>query len=135
MDGSYGLNASTPNKEAALKVLAFAATPRFGTIFSNVTGEMTAVKGATLPKDKLILQECYKTANSIAAANTYWVGSVFQNGSPNVYSILREKCRQCIWVISLLSSWLRKYRTVLQPGINLFNDVFWQSGVPRSASI
>lgn len=27
MDGSYGLNASTPNKEAALKVLAFAATP------------------------------------------------------------------------------------------------------------
>ncbi len=91
MDGSYGLNASTPNKEAALKVLAFAASPRFGTIFSNVTGEMTAVKGATLPKDKLILQECYKTANSIAAANTYWVGSVFQNGSPNVYSILREK--------------------------------------------
>lgn len=91
MDGSYGLNASTPNKEAALKVLAFAATPEFGTIFSNVTGEMTAVKGATLPADKIILQECYKTANEMAAANTYWVGSVFQNGSPTVYSILREK--------------------------------------------
>lgn len=52
---------------------------------------MTAVKGATLPADKIILQECYKTANEMAAANTYWVGSVFQNGSPTVYSILREK--------------------------------------------
>ncbi len=91
MDGSYGLNAASKNTEAALKVLEFAATPEFGTIFSNVTGEMTAVKGATLPADKPILQECYKTANTMAAENTYWVGSVFQNGSPTVYSILREK--------------------------------------------
>lgn len=91
MDGSYGLNAASKNKDAALKVLNFTATPAFGTIFSNVTGEMTAVSGAVLPKDRPILQECYNTANTIAAKNTYWVGSVFQNGSPTVYSILREK--------------------------------------------
>ena len=91
MDGSYGLNPVSPNKEAALKVLEFAASPEFGTIFSNVTGEMTAVKGADIPKDRLILQECYATANSIAAEHMYWVGSVFQNGTPTVYSILREK--------------------------------------------
>ncbi len=91
MDGSYGLNPVSENKEAALKVLEFAASPAFGTIFSNVTGEMTAVRGAELPKDKPILQECYATANSMAAENMYWVGSVFQNGTPTVYSILREK--------------------------------------------
>lgn len=91
MDGSYGLNPVSENKEAALKVLAFAASPEFGTIFSSVTGEMTAVRGATLPKDRLVLQECYKTANSMAAENMYWVGSVFQNGTPTVYSILSEK--------------------------------------------
>jgi len=91
MDGSYGLNPISANKEAALKVLEFTASPAFGTIFSNVTGEMTAVTGADLPKDKPVLQECYATANSIAAENMYWVGSVFQNGTPTVYSILREK--------------------------------------------
>ena len=91
MDGSYGLNPASANKDAALKVLEFAASPAFGSIFSNVTGEMTAVKGAELPKDKLILQECYATANAMAAENMYWVGSVFQNGTPTVYSILREK--------------------------------------------
>ncbi len=91
MDGAYGLNPASKSMDAALKVLSYAATPAYGTTFSNVTGEMTAVSGATLPKDKLILQECYKTANEMAAANTYWVGSVFQNGTPNVYSILREK--------------------------------------------
>jgi len=91
MDGSYGLNAASENMEAALKVIQFTATPEYGTIFSSVTGEMTAVVGSTLPADNPILIEGYDTATKIASKNLYWVGSPFQEGTPTVYSILREK--------------------------------------------
>ncbi len=90
MDGSYGLNKASKNKDAAIKILKFTATPEYGKIFSATTGEMTAVKGAELPKDNPILLEGYKYANTIASKNIYWVGSPFQKGNPTVYAILRE---------------------------------------------
>ncbi len=90
MDGSYALNNSSDVKEAALQVLAFAATPDYGTIFSNTTGEMTAVANVDMPADRPVLVEAYKTSTSIAAEYLYWVGSPFQKGKPTPYSILRE---------------------------------------------
>jgi raffinose/stachyose/melibiose transport system substrate-binding protein len=88
MDGSYGLNAGSKNRDAALKVLSFAATTEFGKIFSSLTGEITAMKGVALPADKPVLAECYEVANSIAAKHIYWVGSPFEAGNPTVYNIL-----------------------------------------------
>jgi len=88
MDGSYGLNAASKNKDAALKVLNYTATTDFGKIFSELTGEMTAMKGVELPKNKPVLAECYSTSNTIAAKYIYWVGSPFEAGNPTVYNIL-----------------------------------------------
>lgn len=90
MDGSFGLYAAAKEKEAALTVLRFTATPEFGTIFANTVGEITAVKGVEMPKDKPILEECYNIANTMAAKNLYWVGSPFSAQDPNVYSVLLE---------------------------------------------
>ncbi len=88
MDGSYGLNAASKNRDAALKVLNYTATTDFGTMFAAITGEMTAIKGVTLSKDKPVLVECYDVANKLAAKNIYWVGSPFEAGKPTVYDIL-----------------------------------------------
>lgn len=88
MDGSYGLNAAAKNRDAALKVLNFATTPEFGKIFAELTGEMTAITGVELPKNKPVLAECYAAANTLAAKYLYWVGSPFEAGNPTVYNIL-----------------------------------------------
>jgi len=91
MDGSYGLNAAAEEREAALKVLQFTASPEYGTIFAEDRGEITAVSGVSIPADNAILAECYATANEIAGEYLYWVGSPFAAGTPNVYTVLRER--------------------------------------------
>ncbi len=88
MDGSYGLNSASKNRDAALKVLNYTATTEFGAIFSAITGEMTAMKGVTLPANKPVLAEAYDVANKLAAKHIYWVGSPFEAGNPTVYNIL-----------------------------------------------
>ncbi|HUX21476.1 MAG TPA: extracellular solute-binding protein [Spirochaetia bacterium] len=90
MDGGYGLNAASKNQDAALKVLKYTATKEFGTLFSQTTGELTAVKGATIPDNNPIGQLAYKDSTTIGAKYIYWVGSPFENGTPTVYSILQN---------------------------------------------
>lgn len=88
MDGSYGLNSASKNRDAALKVLNYTATTEFGAIFSAITGEMTAMKGVTLPPNKPVLAEAYDVGSKLAAKYIYWVGSPFEAGNPTVYNIL-----------------------------------------------
>ena len=88
MDGSYGLNSASKNRDAALKVLNYTATTEFGALFSSLTGEMTAMKGVTLPPNKPVLAEAYDVANKLASKHLYWVGSPFEAGNPTVYNIL-----------------------------------------------
>ncbi len=85
MDGAVGLSKNADNKEAALKVLEFAATPEFGTIFSNVTKNIPAVTGAEMP-DVPILKEANEVANNNASPYVYWVGSELVAGQPSLYS-------------------------------------------------
>ncbi len=91
MDGSYGLNATATERDAALKVLQFTATPEYGTIFVEDRGEITAVRGVEIPADNEILAECYAAGNEMAGEFLYWVGSPFAGGTPNVYTVLRER--------------------------------------------
>jgi len=88
MDGSLAIYAKSKHQAAALEVLKFTATPEFGKLFSEETGEMTAVKGVTMPADKPVLVECYKAAMSIASKSIYWTGGPFDMGKPTVYTIL-----------------------------------------------
>lgn len=85
MDGAIGLSANADNREAAIKVLEYAAKPEFGTIFSNVTLNIPAVTGAQMP-DSAILVEANKTAEEHASPYVYWVGSEFVSGSPSLYN-------------------------------------------------
>ena len=89
MDGAYAINSKAADIEASLEVLRYTTTTDYGTLFSQITGEITAMNGASLP-DNEILQLCYEYAQNSAAVFTYWVGSPFQAGSPTPYDILSE---------------------------------------------
>ncbi|MGJ8455076.1 ABC transporter substrate-binding protein [Pseudothermotoga sp. U03pept] len=85
MDGAITLTSNVKNKADAIEVLKFCATPKFGTIFSNVTYNIPAVSGATLPKDPLF-EEIMDTYVNHASPYVYWVGSVFITKKPDLYN-------------------------------------------------
>jgi len=84
MDGSLGLTSSCDNVEDTMEVLKFAATPEFGTIFSNITLNIPGVSGADMP-DVPILKEVNEVAENHASPWVYWVGSDFVTGKPSLY--------------------------------------------------
>lgn len=47
-DGAYGINAKTPHKAEALKVLNFLASKQFGQAFSNTVQQISAVPGVAI---------------------------------------------------------------------------------------
>ncbi len=85
MDGALALTSNVKNKEMALKVLQFAATPEFGTIFADKTLNIPAVMGAKMP-DVPILKKVTKIAEEHASPYVYWVGSVLVSQSPSLYT-------------------------------------------------
>ncbi len=120
MDGAYGLNSASKNKEAALKVLNYTGTKTYGELFSKTTGEVTAVKDVAMPASKPILVKCYDRMNKIAAVNRYWVGSPFDAGMPSVYNILQEHM-QSMYLDKITPEELAKK---LQDGISTWFPAF-----------
>lgn len=84
MDGAISLTSNVKNKKDSIEVLKFCATPKFGTIFANVTYNIPAVSGATLPKDPLF-EEIMDVYVNHASPYVYWVGSVFVTQKPSLY--------------------------------------------------
>lgn len=120
MDGAYGINAASKAGAAAAAVLSYAATKDYGAAFSRITGEMTAVKGVSMPADRPVLVECYDLMNSIAATNRYWVGSPFDAGTPSVYNILQENM-QALYLDAITPEDLAKK---LQDGVSTWYPAF-----------
>ncbi|MFN4191045.1 MAG: ABC transporter substrate-binding protein [Pseudothermotoga sp.] len=85
MDGAITLTSNVKNKKDAIEVLKFCATPQFGTIFANITKNIPAVSGATLPKDPLF-EEIMDVYVNHASPYIYWVGSVFVTKKPDLYN-------------------------------------------------
>jgi raffinose/stachyose/melibiose transport system substrate-binding protein len=54
-DGGFAVNAASENKEAALKLVRFLATPEFGTAFANTLQNISPIKGVTI--EDPVLQE------------------------------------------------------------------------------
>jgi raffinose/stachyose/melibiose transport system substrate-binding protein len=54
-DGNYGVNAKTPNMEAAMKFIRFTATTEFGQMFTDMLAQMSPVPGVKV-KDPLLQQ-------------------------------------------------------------------------------
>ncbi|AKI98288.1 ABC transporter substrate-binding protein [Kosmotoga pacifica] len=96
MDGAIALTSNVKNREDALKVLEFCATPEFGTIFSNITYNIPAVSGAKLP-DLEILKIAVDTYNNHASPYVYWVGSVFVTKKPSLYTDILSPGMQAMY--------------------------------------
>jgi raffinose/stachyose/melibiose transport system substrate-binding protein len=47
-DGGYAVNAASPNKQAALKLVAWMGTPEFGNKFSKLLGNISPIKGVVI---------------------------------------------------------------------------------------
>lgn len=120
MDGSYGLYSGSKNQAAALKVLNFAATPAFGKLFSETTGEITAMKGVAMPASKPFLQICYQYANTKASAYRYWVGSPFDAGKPSVYDLLSENMQSMYLGVLAPADFAKK----IQDGVSTWYPAF-----------
>ncbi len=62
VDGSYGVNAHSPNKAAAIDLVKWMATPQFGQLFASTLKQISLVPGVT-PTDPLLAQayQNYKT--------------------------------------------------------------------------
>lgn len=120
MDGAYGLYSGSKNQAAALKVLNFAATSAFGKIFSETTGEITALKGVAMPASKPFLQEVYDMANTQASSAIYWVGSPFDAGKPSVYDLLSENSQSMFLGTLSPADFAKK----LQDGVSLWYPAF-----------
>lgn len=97
MDGAIAMTSNVKNKELANKVLEFAATPKFGTIFSNVTFNIPAVSGAETPDDPL-LKIAVDTYNNHASPYVYWVGSVFTTQKPSLYDDVLSPGMQAMYL-------------------------------------
>lgn len=96
MDGAFALTTSSKNKEMALKVLEFTATPTFGTIFSNITFNIPAVVGAKIPEEPL-LKEVLEVYKKNASPYVYWVGSVFVTQKPSLYDDILSPGMQAMY--------------------------------------
>lgn len=54
-DGSYGVNAKSPNQKEALELVKWMATPEFGQLFADELKQISAVPGVA-PKDPLLAE-------------------------------------------------------------------------------
>ncbi|CAN7591554.1 ABC transporter substrate-binding protein [Paenibacillus sp. LjRoot56] len=77
VDGSYAINAKSPNKVAARKFLEFMTTKEFGTIVSDEMMKPTTVPGVE-SKEPLV-SKITKYSNSIATPYTFVVYFAFGN--------------------------------------------------------
>jgi len=84
MDGAIAMTSSCNNKDMALKLLNFVASPEFVSIFANITYNLPAVEGSKLPNDPLF-EKVFSTYEHNVSPYVYWVGSVFVTQTPSLY--------------------------------------------------
>ena len=69
-DGGYAVNAASPNKEAALKLVNWMGTKEFGDKFTELLGNISPIKGVAI-NDPLLAEvaELNKTAMPISTSS------------------------------------------------------------------
>ncbi|HXT37172.1 MAG TPA: extracellular solute-binding protein [Chloroflexota bacterium] len=78
VDGDMALNAHISNAAeaaAALKVVQFTATPAFGQLFSDIAGEISPIKGVTLPSQYPLSIQAYNQFQHNAISPIYAIRS------------------------------------------------------------
>lgn len=77
LDGGYALNAASKNKEAALKILNFAASKEFGQIYTDTFGEISAYPGINAPEGKEQLKWAMERFKAQSVKNLFRIRSTF----------------------------------------------------------
>lgn len=88
MDGAYALNAKAENKEAALKVLEFTTSQKFGQLFVEFNQEISPIAGIQAPEHLTELQQGLYFVEHHALPDIYGVRSPLTFGIPDVHTLL-----------------------------------------------
>ncbi len=88
MDGAYGLNSASKNREAALKVLEFTTSAKFGQMFVEFNQEISPIAGIQAPAELTELQQGLKFVEHHALPDIYGVRSVLTFGVPDIHTLL-----------------------------------------------
>lgn len=88
LDGGYAMNAASKNKDAALKVLNFAATKEFGQLYTDTFGEISAYPGIAAPPGKDELKKAMERYQASSVKKLFRIRSVFDMGTPSVSTVM-----------------------------------------------
>ena len=86
LDGSYCVNAKAKNMDAAMALIKFTASKEFGQLFTDFTGECSAVPGVSVTIHP-ILAESVALAAKYGMPSIYSVGCPFDYGNPTIKSM------------------------------------------------
>ncbi len=89
MDGGYGVNAASPNKEAALEFIRFTATTPFAQMLTDKLNNIAAVDGAVSSNPDL-----QQVASFHSAATPYIMLVAFRFDKPTGSSLLQDGLQQ-----------------------------------------
>lgn len=86
LDGSYCVNSKAKNMDAAMALIKFTASKQFGQLFTDFTGECSAVPGVTVTSNP-ILAESVRLAAEYGMPSIYSLGCPFDYGNPTIKSM------------------------------------------------
>ncbi len=87
VDGSYGINAASPNQEAALRFIEFLASQEYGQMFSDELRQISAVPGVTPTSEALA--GIVDLMNDIGTP--YLMLTAFRFGQPSGSTLLQNE--------------------------------------------
>ena len=103
VDGDISMNANigdSAEAAAAQKIMAFTATPAFGNAFSAIAGEISPIKGATVPAKYPLAVQDEQWYQSDAIAPVFGIRSPMDTPPPNVAALKAGKslsANQGVW--------------------------------------
>jgi len=87
VDGSYGINAASPNQEAALRFVRFLASQEYGQMFTDELQQISAVPGVTPTSEDLA--ELVQLMNEVGTP--YLMLTAFRYGQPSGSTLLQNE--------------------------------------------
>jgi raffinose/stachyose/melibiose transport system substrate-binding protein len=86
VDGSFGVSTKSPDREAALELVRWMATPEFGQAYSDEMRQISVVPGV-IPKDELLAQALDA---HLANPSPYITYAYFSGGEPTGWDLASE---------------------------------------------
>jgi raffinose/stachyose/melibiose transport system substrate-binding protein len=94
VDGDISMNSKigdSATRQAAEKILAFTATPQFGDAFSAIAGEISPIKGATIPASYPLAQQDESWYQNQSIQPVFGIRSPMDTPPPDVAALKANK--------------------------------------------